>query len=80
MHGADELEGEVAGGKRIVTWLSSLREFLGGARQLSTLRREVRSLREEVTTLRTQNDRMRAGMRRCLTCEYRIQAVEAEPV
>jgi hypothetical protein len=57
-----------------VTWLG---ELLGGARQLTALRREVRVLREELDTLRHQNERMRAGMRRCLTCEYRIQVEDA---
>jgi prefoldin subunit 5 len=34
--------------------------------------REIEQLRNEVSRLRTQNDSMRQGMRRCVTCEYRI--------
>jgi prefoldin subunit 5 len=37
--------------------------------------RELRALREEVEKLRAQNERMRAGMRRCVTCEYRLEVV-----
>lgn len=33
---------------------------------------EIAQLRDEVNTLRAQNDSMRQGMRRCVTCEYRI--------
>jgi|TARA_B110000503_G_scaffold38738_2_gene63627 hypothetical protein len=34
--------------------------------------REITQLRDELTTLRAQNDSMREGMRRCVTCDYRI--------
>ena len=34
--------------------------------------REIQQLRQEVTKLRQQNDGMRQGMRRCVTCDYRI--------
>jgi uncharacterized protein with PIN domain len=34
--------------------------------------REIAQLREQVATLRAQNDSMREGMRRCVTCDYRI--------
>lgn len=33
---------------------------------------EIAQLRDEVARLRAQNDSMRQGMRRCVTCEYRI--------
>jgi cell division protein FtsB len=33
---------------------------------------ELAQLRDEVNKLRAQNDSMRQGMRRCVTCEYRI--------
>jgi cell division protein FtsB len=33
---------------------------------------EIEQLRKEVTRLREQNDGMRQGMRRCVTCDYRI--------
>ena len=34
--------------------------------------RELTQLREEVSKLQHQNDSMREGMRRCVTCDYRI--------
>ena len=36
------------------------------------LQREVDTLRKDNATLRAQNDSMRQGMRRCVSCEYRI--------
>jgi hypothetical protein len=36
-------------------------------------KREIRELREEIETLRTKNERMREAMRRCLTCDYRLE-------
>jgi len=43
------------------------------ARQgLWQLRSELARLRTENAELRRQNESMRAGMRRCVTCEYRI--------
>ena len=34
--------------------------------------REIRQLKQELQTLQAQNASMRSGMRRCVTCEYRI--------
>lgn len=34
--------------------------------------REIAALREELAQLRAQVDSMRSGMRRCLSCDYRI--------
>lgn len=34
--------------------------------------REIAQLREELYKLQNQNDSMREGMRRCVTCDYRI--------
>lgn len=33
---------------------------------------EIKQLKAELETLRAQNASMREGMRRCTTCEYRI--------
>ena len=33
---------------------------------------EIRKLKQELQTLQAQNASMRSGMRRCVTCEYRI--------
>ena len=34
--------------------------------------REIKLLRKELQSLQSQNASMRDGMRRCVTCEYRI--------
>ncbi|MCX2976767.1 hypothetical protein [Candidatus Marimicrobium litorale] len=36
------------------------------------LRQEVAALRKRNARLESQNESMRQGMRRCLTCEYRL--------
>jgi uncharacterized protein with PIN domain len=36
--------------------------------------KELKQLREELVKLRAQNESMRAGMRRCITCDYRLEA------
>jgi len=41
-------------------------------RRVLRLRREVAQLRRENDTLKAQNESMRQGMRRCVTCEYRL--------
>jgi cell division protein FtsB len=45
---------------------------IAAQKQLWQLQTEVEHLRKENASLRAQNDSMRAGMRRCVTCEYRI--------
>ena len=45
---------------------------IAAQKQLWQLQNEVEHLRRENASLRAQNDSMRAGMRRCVTCEYRI--------
>jgi len=45
---------------------------IAAQKNLWQLQNEVEELRQENTALRAQNDSMRAGMRRCVTCEYRI--------
>tara|TARA_R110002072_G_scaffold2353_4_gene19592 strand:- start:7177 stop:7374 length:198 start_codon:yes stop_codon:yes gene_type:complete len=50
----------------------NLLEILTARKRLWQQEREVDQLREELNTLRAQNDSMREGMRRCVTCEYRI--------
>lgn len=42
--------------------------------------RELKRLREEVATLKAQNNSMRAGMRRCVTCDYRLASKEEDDV
>lgn len=49
-----------------------LSRLFANHQRLWQLQSEVQRLRTENTQLRAQNDSMRAGMRRCVTCEYRI--------
>ena len=55
--------------------MKKLAEVLGHERRLRSQEREIRGLREEVQKLQEQNARMREGMRRCVTCDYRIEVV-----
>jgi uncharacterized Fe-S radical SAM superfamily protein PflX len=47
-------------------------EILRAQKRLSQQRREIKQLRDELENMRAQNESMRQGMRRCVTCEYRI--------
>jgi hypothetical protein len=49
-------------------------KLLAREKKLRAQSRELKQLREEVQRLRTQNESMRVGMRRCITCEYRLDA------
>ncbi|MCB1687667.1 MAG: hypothetical protein KDI33_04250 [Halioglobus sp.] len=40
--------------------------------QLWRQEKEIAQLRDELEKLQAQNDSMREGMRRCVTCDYRI--------
>jgi len=55
--------------------MQKLAEILGHERRLRSQKREISGLREEVQKLQEQNARMREGMRRCVTCDYRIEVV-----
>lgn len=52
--------------------MAKLLEFFAAPKRLWQQRQEIAQLRSELTKLRAQNDSMRDGMRRCVTCEYRI--------
>jgi hypothetical protein len=49
-----------------------LSKIFAAHKALWQLQSEVGRLRRENDSLRAQNDSMRAGMRRCVTCEYRV--------
>ncbi len=51
--------------------LSALRDVSRRGKVLAEQRRELAEMREELAKQCDQNERMRAGMRRCLTCDYR---------
>jgi uncharacterized protein with PIN domain len=55
-------------------------KFLQREWKILSQERELKQLREELETLRAQNESMRAGMRRCITCEYRIAVKEKDDV
>ncbi|MFT4520545.1 MAG: hypothetical protein ACI9JM_002948 [Halioglobus sp.] len=52
--------------------MSKLLDLFSAQKTLLRQGQELEQLRKEVSTLKTQNESMRAGMRRCVTCEYRI--------
>lgn len=50
----------------------TLSQFFAAQKRLWQLQGDLERLQRENATLRAQNDSMRAGMRRCVTCEYRL--------
>jgi len=58
-----------------VTAFSRLRSFLRRESLLVEQRRELAAMRDELSKQQVQNERMRAGMRRCLTCDYRREVI-----
>ncbi len=52
--------------------MPALRELFRPQRRLLQQAREIRRLKQELAEMRARNDSMREGMRRCVTCEYRI--------
>jgi hypothetical protein len=52
--------------------MANLLEFFSAQKRLWQQRQEIAQLRDELAKLRAQNDSMREGMRRCVTCDYRI--------
>jgi hypothetical protein len=52
-----------------MAWFSGL---LDAQTRLKQQQRQIAALEKENATLRAQNQSMRDGMRRCVTCEYRI--------
>ncbi len=56
--------------------MAGLREGVLRMRDAARARREVADLEAENAKLRLQNERLRAAMRRCLTCEYRVAALD----
>jgi len=53
--------------------MGRLTELLAAQRSLLRLQREVAELRRENAALQALNDSMRQGMRRCVTCDYRLE-------
>lgn len=53
--------------------MRSLFDTVSQARLLAQKDEQLAALREELEAARAENARMREGMRRCVTCEYRIE-------
>ncbi len=47
-------------------------DLLKAQKRLLQQQQEIAKLRDELAVLKNQNASMREGMRRCVTCEYRI--------
>ena len=47
-------------------------QFFASQKRLCQQQRELEHLRKEIEALRDQNKSMKEGMRRCLSCDYRI--------
>jgi cell division protein FtsB len=52
--------------------MSKLMTFFSRQKQAVDQQQEIKKLKAEIEKLRVQNESMRAGMRRCTTCDYRI--------
>ena len=53
--------------------MRSLFDVVSQARLLAQKDEELSALRAELQAARAENERMRVSMRRCVTCEYRIE-------
>ena len=56
----------------------NLLEIFLARKRLWQHRQEINTLRTELDKLQQQNDSMREGMRRCVTCEYRIDVKQRQ--
>ncbi len=52
--------------------MSKLGNFLTAQKRLFSQDLEIKRLQAEVAQLKAQNSSMRDGMRRCVSCDYRI--------
>lgn len=52
--------------------VAKLSKFFSAQKTVFQQGQEIAQLRKELENLRSQNESMRQGMRRCVTCEYRI--------
>jgi cell division protein FtsB len=58
--------------------MGMLSDMLFAQKRLWQQQREIAQLRDELATLRAQNASMREGMRRCVTCDYRIDCKQRQ--
>lgn len=52
--------------------VAKLLQIFSAQKRLLDQQRHIEQLNNELAKLRAQNESMREGMRRCVTCEYRI--------
>jgi len=52
--------------------MSAISDFFSQQQTILRQQKEIKALKAELDTLQQQNESMRDGMRRCTTCEYRI--------
>jgi hypothetical protein len=58
--------------------MPGLSDFFSPRLQLLSQQRQIKTLEKQVAELQAQNDSMREGMRRCVTCEYRIDVKQRQ--
>ena len=58
--------------------MSKLAQLFARETLLHKQRREIAKLRAEIEQLRLQNEKINRAMRRCLTCDYRLDALSAD--
>jgi Tfp pilus assembly protein PilN len=58
-----------------VEGVTKLGEFLRQEWRLQKQQREIDALRAQVAKLEAQNARTQQAMRRCITCDYRLEAI-----
>ena len=49
-------------------------KFIEREKKLVAQGRELKELRAELVRLRAQNESMSQGMRRCISCDYRLES------
>jgi cell division protein FtsB len=52
--------------------MAAIADFFSRQKQIFRQQREIEKLQAELEKLRLQNESMRQGMRRCVSCDYRI--------
>ena len=50
-----------------------LKRFFSNGKRIRQLEGEIKQLQREKATLEQQNNSMREGMRRCVSCDYRLE-------
>jgi FtsZ-binding cell division protein ZapB len=61
-----------------LSFFSRTAQFFSAQKSLLLLQLEVKKLREENATLQEKSASMRRGMRRCVTCDYRLDFKERQ--